>query len=299
MSAPTARQAKPRRLRFGLRAGLVAIALVALVLALLDAWLRAPYRAERRAAVALTRLGGRIIMVDEAPTRLRDYISDDLLDMSVAAAVDLSHSRVKDTDLVQVQSFHHFGDLNLSDTRISNAGLEHLREAVASRFIDLSRTRVTDTSALFGNSSLTHPSGLKLAGNRVARGRIFPFRRQWCPLQELDLSGSDADDRTLKSLPIGLVNLARLDLSGTAVTDDGLDALARLEGLTTLDLRGSKVTSAGVARLMAGWRGRSSLRVRTGALKGPVGPVRGPAATAMPRPAGRPGRATQTTDPEA
>lgn len=269
MSAPLPVKAKSRRLRFGLRTGLGGIA----VLALFEAWFRSPYRAEKHAAAALVRLGGKIVMVDDAPRWLRPYVSRNLLDMSVAATVDLSHSRVTDADLPHLKAFRHSGLLNLSDTGVGDAGLVHLREVVAGRFIDLSRTRVTDTSALFGNTSLGHPLGLKLAGNRVARGSIFPSPKQWSPLQELDLSDTDADDWTLESFPEGLVNLWRLDLSGTAVGDAGLNSLLRLKNLTKLDLRDTRVTAEGVARLQSHWPGMRPLTVLTGSkTKAPKAP---------------------------
>ena len=260
---------KSRRLRSGLRAGLGAIALVAVALALIDYVFRAPYRAEQRAASALVQLGGNVILVDDTQGWLRKCLGLDLFDMRVAAVIDLSHSRVTDADLVHLRAFDHFGALNLSDTEISNAGLEHLRPVVAYRFIDLSRTRITDTSSLFGNSALKQPSGLRLSGNRVANGAIFSGRT-WCPLQELDLSETDANDQTLKKFPEGLGNLSKLDLSGTNVTDAGLDSLMRLEGLTSLDLTGTKVTAEGVARLKARWKGRLPLKVATGTTRLPI-----------------------------
>jgi hypothetical protein len=251
-----------RQLRVSLRTTLGAVACFAIILALVDAWLLAPYRAEQRAAAALTRLGGRIVLVDDAPSWLRGYVGEDVLNMRVAASIDLSHSQVTDRDLVHLQAFRHFGNLNLSDTAVSDAGLDYLRRVVAYRFFDLSRTRVTDVSLLFGNNSLGHPSGLKLSGNRITR--LFPFQRQWCPLQELDLSKTDVDDHTLASLPDGLVNLSSLDLSGTDVSDDALDSLLRMEGLTRLNLTGTRVTAAGAARLKARWRGIRPFTILTG-----------------------------------
>ena len=168
-------------------------------------------------------------MVDSAPGWLRGYLSDDVLDMKVAAIIDLSHSRVTDADLVHILAFGHFGDLNLSDTAITNAGLTHLRNAVDDRFVDLSRTQVDDVSVLFANGRPGSPSGLKLSGNRIAG--LFPFKRAWCPLQELDLSHTSADDGMLESLPKGLVNLNSLDLTGTNVTDDGLESPVSIGGV--------------------------------------------------------------------
>ena len=271
MSDPVVQEPKPksRRLRFGLRAGLGGIAVVAVILGALDYWFRAPYRAEQRAAEALTRLGGNILLVDEAPRWLQNPVGRSLFDMRTAAVIDLSHSRVTDADLVHLRAFRHFGGISLADTAITNAGLEHLRAVVANRFVDLSRTRITDTSTLFGNSALDQISGLKLSGNRVKSGTVLFTRPQWCPLQELDLSGTDADDQTVESLPEGLVNLTKLDLSGTDLTDTGLFTLIRFEGLTNLDVTNTKVTPEGVARLKAYWKGSRPLTVAT-KTKGPT-----------------------------
>ena len=162
---------RARRLRFGLRSGLGAIAVCAVLLALLDHGLRAPYRGEQRAADFFVQLGGKVLLVEDTQGWVRKYTGLRPFDTKIAAVIDLSHSRITDADLVHLRAFDHFGQLNLSDTEIGNAGLEHLRHVVANRFIDLSRTRVTDVSVLFGNNSLDHPSGLKLSGNRIAPGR--------------------------------------------------------------------------------------------------------------------------------
>jgi hypothetical protein len=263
VSASTVPTEKRRRFRFGLRTGLVTIAVLALVFALLDRWLRAPYRAEQQAAAALARLGGKVLLVDTAPNWLRRYVSVELLDLRVAAIVDLSHSQVTDADLPLLQAFHHAGQFNLSDTEISDAGIEHLRPVVANRWIDLSRTRVTDTSPLFG-SVLKEPSGLKLSGNRVATGLILPTRNAWHHLRDLDLSNTDFDDQMLDSLPAGLANLSTLDLSGTQVTDLRVLSLSKYKHLTKLDLRDTKVTAGAVAQLKALWQGSLPLTVTMG-----------------------------------
>ena len=267
MSVPTSKL-KSRRLRFGLRTAIAAIAAIALTLGVVDYEIREPYRAEQHAAGEMTRLGGYVYMVEDPQGWVTKHISSGLFDTRVAAIVDLSHSRVADDDLSQLKSFHHFGLITLSDTRISDAGLAELRHVVGSRFVDLSRTKVKDTSLLFsGFSFQEQPLGLRLSGNRFAGGRIFPARlNSRCPLQELDLSETDCDDRTLNEFPVDL-KLLKLDLSGTNVTDHGLDSLSKLQGLIWLDLTGSKVTPEGVARLQATWKGIRPLKVATGAAR--------------------------------
>jgi hypothetical protein len=275
---PTEPTRKSPRMRFRMRTAIVAIALCALALALLDLWLRAPYRAEQHAAAALQRRGGKIVMVDSAPRWLRNYVRSDFLNMNVAAIIHLSQSRVRDEDLIHLHAFQHFGVLDLSDTKISQAGLKHLRSVIAYRTVDLSRTGVTDTTSLYGKSALEYPSVLKLSGNHILR--IFPSVPTWNPIQELDLSQTNADDNLLASLPIGLVNLRNLDLSGTRVTDRGLDSLKHLDGLMILNLTNTKVTPAAVDRLHAGWPGRNALKIVTGPMKAAGA---GPASAGSPK----------------
>jgi hypothetical protein len=89
-------------------------------------------------------------------------------------------------------------------------------------------------------------------------------------LQDLDLSDTDASDQTLAELPDSMDSLSTLDLSGTNVTDAGLEQLRRLEGLTTLALDRTKVTPEGVARLNARWKGRGLLSITTGNSRSPI-----------------------------
>jgi hypothetical protein len=105
----------------------------------------------------------------------------------------------------------------------------------------------------------------KLSGNRIARVEMPQLR--WSPLQDLDVSDTDADDGTLESLPDSLVNLHDLNLCGTNVSDDGLLSLLRMEGLGKLNLIDTKVTAAGVARLKSRWRYRRPLTILTGMRK--------------------------------
>ena len=173
-------KAKPRWLQFGLGTVLGTVAVFAVTIAWLNARLLAPYQAEQHAAAALTRLGGKVVMVDHAPRWLRYFVGKDIFNMNVAAVVDLSHSQLTDSDLVYLPAFHHCGDINLSDTRVSNAGLTHLSKMAGGRWLDLSRTRVTDVSVLFSDISVDQPSRLNLSGNRIARVKMPRLR--WSPL---------------------------------------------------------------------------------------------------------------------
>ena len=270
----SAMKAKPRRLQFGLATVLGTVAVFAVTITVLNAWLLAPHQAEQHAAAALRRLGAKVVMVDHAPRWLRSYVGKDIFNMEHAHFVDLSRSRVTDSDLVHFLAFRHCGQINLSDTHVSNAGLTHLSKMVGEPWLDLSRTRVTDVSILFGDKGFDQPARLNLSGNRIARVEIPRLR--WSPLQDLDLSDTYADDGTLASLPDGFVNLSNLDLSGTNVSDDGLLSFLRMEGLIKLNLMDTKVTPAGVARLKSRWGFSGPLIILTGTRKKAAGAPKNP-----------------------
>ena len=277
-------KARPRRFELGLGTVLGAVAIFAVTIAWLNAWLFAPFQPERNAAATLRQLGGKVVMVDQAPRWLRSYVGKNILNMEVATAVDLSHSRVTDADLVHFGAFQHCRQINLSDTQVSNAGLAYLvKMANFVSWLDLSRTRVTDVSVLFESGDWHQPSSLKLSGNRIARVGIAGVR--WRRLHDLDLSETDADDGTLESLPD---NLANVDLCGTNVSDDGLLFLLRMKWLVKLNLIDTKVTPAGVARVKSRWRFSPPPTILTGTRKKaggtpknaspqqPTSPLRGP-----------------------
>jgi uncharacterized protein YjbI with pentapeptide repeats len=274
-------KARPRRLQFRLGTVLVTIAVVAVTIAQLNAWLFAPYQAEQQAALALRRLGGKVVMVDLAPRWLRSYVGKGIFNMEVATSADLSHTRVTDSDLVHLLAFRHCLVINLSDTQLGDGGLIHLSRMKGVRWLDLSRTRVSDASVLFGFGLMGHLSSLKIAGNRIAANRIAHiegFKWRWSPLDDLDLSDTDADDATLEELPNALVNLRNLDLSGTNVSDDGLLALLRMRGLAKLNVMDTRVTTAGVARLKSLWRYARPLTILTGTRKKAGGAPKNPPA---------------------
>lgn len=68
-------------------------------------------------------------------------------------------------------------------------------------------------------------------------------------ITELNLSGSTITDEQLTSLavPETLGFLLKLDVSDTAITDTGLVATAPLPLLSDVNVKGSKVTDAGIA----------------------------------------------------
>ena len=163
------------RLQFGMQSILRMIVGIAIVLWLLDFWVRVPYRAEQQAAANLVHAGGKVLLVEDTQGWAPRYLGSNLFDTRIAAMVDLSHSRVTDADLVNLRSFDRVGQLTLSDTAITNAGLVHLRHVVAGRFIDLSRTGVTAHCAVVRPKSPRSSVGPQALG-QSDRSRNVPGR---------------------------------------------------------------------------------------------------------------------------
>ena len=107
-------------------------------------------------------------------------------------------------------------ELNLTGTKVGDAGVEHLKGLTHLVNLDLNKTRVTD-------------AGLKYLGRLE---RLFSLK-----LTETGIS--DDGLANLKPLPLGY-----LDLTSTKITDKGLKHLQGL-GLKQLWLLGTKTTPEG------------------------------------------------------
>ena len=112
--------------------------------------------------------------------------------------------------------------VNFYGTKVTDAGLVHLKGLTKLEFLSLSNTPVTD-------------AGLK-------------HLKELTKLQYLSLSNTKVTDAGLAHLK-GLNNLTGLLLAGTKVTDAGLAHLKGLTKLKRLGLWDTKVTDAGKKKL--------------------------------------------------
>jgi hypothetical protein len=136
--------------------------------------------------------------------------------------VDLSGTRITDAGLVHLQGLTKLESLDLGGTQVSDAGVVHLQGLAKLDSLDLSETQVPD-AGLAHLKKLQNISFLNLARTRV----------------------TDAGLIHLASLS----KLSSLDLTLTPVTDAGLAHLKGLVRLSTLHLLGTKVTNAGLKML--------------------------------------------------
>ena len=191
------------------------------------------------------------------------------------ATLELSPWNTTDTGLAHLRELTSLQRLNLLETRISDAGLEHLAAMHHLRHLQLP-AQITD-AGLVHLRGLTHleflhvPELITDAGLVHLAGMVH--------LQRLFLSGTPITDaglvhlsglRRLKKLLLtncnildaGLVHLKTLtdldglSLSGTRIGDAGALHLQQLTGLQVLELNGTRITDAGLLHL----RGLVNLR---------------------------------------
>ncbi len=92
-------------------------------------------------------------------------------------------------------------------------------------------------------SELRQLRGLLLSGREVGTTAASSLS-QLNNLRSVSVVATRLDDRDLECLRN--LNLRRLDLSDTAVTDVGLEALAQMDGLVALRLKNTGITDAGI-----------------------------------------------------
>ncbi len=140
-----------------------------------------------------------------------------------AALALIRMSRMTPAGWAHLTRFSSLYELSLANTSVTDVEVVHLRKLPRLTQLSLQGTKVT-------NAGLAHLKGLKL-------NQLILFR-------------TGVTDEGLKTVG-KLDTLQHLGLGETNITDDGLTHLTGLKKLTYLNVEGTKVTLAGVKRLMA------------------------------------------------
>jgi hypothetical protein len=190
-----------------------------------------PRKEQEEAVRLILRLGGKVLYDYQQVKGGKPYVFDPKASPKNSKAfhrvvsVDLAHSKVCDEDLKLIGKLPFLEILVLTGTRITNAGLAHLKGLTKLRCLWLWNTRIDD-------QGLRHLKGMT-------------------KLWQLLLDGTKVTDAGLAHLK-GLVELEEwLGLSDTLVTDQGLKHLEGLTKLQSLTLMRTKVTEEGVKKLRA------------------------------------------------
>jgi hypothetical protein len=130
--------------------------------------------------------------------------------------VDLTSTWITDDDLAKIAQLDQLQKLNLSYTKISDLGLEHLRP-------------------------LRHVTYLNCYYCEYLSDGGIAFLKQWDNLEYLNVRGTEVTSRVFEHLS-NMKKLKTLDVGCSRVNDDGFDALASLEKLEELHIGGDKMT---------------------------------------------------------
>lgn len=170
-------------------------------------------------------------------------------------ALYLGGTRVGDDVWQAVSEMPALSSLSLIHVEVAGKGLGALKKNKMLAHLHLGHTLLTD-QALLSLTGHTTLETLNLEHTAITAAGLAKLKLP--KLRALGLAGSTADDACLACLK-GMPQLTSLDLAGTDVSDDALDAVARdARRLTHLNLAGTAVTDAGLSRL-AGLSALSSL----------------------------------------
>jgi hypothetical protein len=169
--------------------------------------------AQERAIAEIRRLEGKVEIDEKAPER-------------PLVKVDLSFTRVTDAGLVHLAGTARLRELYLCGTGVTEEGLEHLSGLTNLRVLDLWRCESLTDASLKHLGGMTGLRRLSLWNTEITDAGLMHLNRL-TTLQEIDLSHTEVTDAGLKHLE-GLTSLQKIGLIGCEeVTDAGIEGLKR------------------------------------------------------------------------
>lgn len=138
-------------------------------------------------------------------------------------AVNLGHTWVDNTEMLDLLAYKRLTQLNLEHTRISDEGLLRIRPA----------RQIQDLSLLYAEAITD------LGLNAI---------KEWTNLKRLNVRGTRTADDTLEIVG-KLPQLESLDIANTGITDAGLEALAPLTNLKHLALGRARMGDSALSML--------------------------------------------------
>lgn len=173
--------------------------------------------------------------IDLSHTRVTDLGFGALKPLRHVAALNLYYAeQTGDGALAAIKDWRELRSLNLRGTKVTDAGLAHLAGMTRLESLDIGFALITDG----GFDRLTPLTGLKslsVGGNKITDAGLSGLRLL-PQLTSLDVSGKQRTDSGLWS---------------ASVTDQGLDNIAALTALESLNLRGTNISDAGMPKLTA------------------------------------------------
>jgi len=198
--------------------------------------------ADRTAAESVLALGG-IVQVNGESREFR-AVADLPKGPFTLRSVNLSGTKVTDAGLAHFKDCKGLTSLSLDDTKVTDAGLTHFKDCKGLTWLTLHNSKVTD-AGLAHFKGCHGLLGLRLYKTLVTDAGLAHFKD--CKgLTLFSLSNTQVTDAGLVHFK-DCKRLTSLGLSDTQVTDVGLAYFKDCKGLTLLYLVGLKVTDAGLA----------------------------------------------------
>jgi hypothetical protein len=139
--------------------------------------------------------------------------------------IDLTSTPTTDDDLILLREQFHLVDQELGFTRISDAGLEHLKGLPNLDVLDFDGTAITD-DGLKELKGLTKLVGLNLADTAISDSGLEHLKA-FKNLKYLKLRRTHITDAGIEHLK-ALTSLEGIALDGTAITPDKREELQKL-----------------------------------------------------------------------
>lgn len=157
--------------------------------------------------------------------------------------IDLSSTKLSDAGLANVQNIESLKAIDLTLTQVGDDGILRFEGSEALEKLNLAGTNVTDKgmAKVGGLKSLRI---LDLSGTRITDECLETVAKVPA-LKRLVLGYTVVTDKGVIALA-GVKTLENLDLSFTRVTDEVFASLKKMEGLKKVDLNGTKCTAEAV-----------------------------------------------------
>ncbi len=220
--------------------------------------------------------------LDLSETRITDHGLRELKNAPAIADLNLRYAElITDEGISALKTWKHLKHLDLQGTKVTDSALQHLTGLTSLESLDLGYVLVTD-AGMEALTSLTSLKELSLGGDKLTDAGLQPLR-QLPGLTVLELGGSQREDSGIWTVSFAapgleaiatLKDLHQLKLSRTLISasglsrlkglsrldvldlhdcrrigDDSVAILAGMPSLRSIDLTGTKVTSAGLAKL--------------------------------------------------
>jgi Leucine-rich repeat (LRR) protein len=167
-----------------------------------------------------------------------------LLFATSTTELDLTSRWITDADLARIGRVRELRKLDLSHTRITDAGIELLKDLPAVRELSLYYAEYVNGDGLAHLRGWKQLEVLNLRGTRVT-SKVFEHLARLTALRSLDIAFTEIDDEGFQHLA-SLARLERLAIGGNRLSGSCLAMLKLMPALRDLDLGGIQRVDSGL-----------------------------------------------------